>query len=144
MYGCLQSAQRTSCIKPRGSPWLSLLRSDGSWDDKAGEADPVELKLTDYYSSETVVEAARQEVSGPNKRTTFMICLLKRESWKAALFLTDKGQTAAHWRKRTTDKKERIAHSKLWVLMQKGGMKLMTVMMSENQSCRSQVHVTAF
>jgi hypothetical protein len=28
--------------------------------------------------------------------------------------------------------------------MQKGGMNLMTVMMKENQLCRSQVHVTVF
>jgi hypothetical protein len=30
------------------------------------------------------------------------------------------------------------------VLMQKGGINSMTVMMNENQLCRSQVHVTAF
>jgi hypothetical protein len=31
--------------------------------------------------------------------------------------------------------KRKIAYSELRVLMQKGGMKSMTVMMSENQSC---------
>ncbi len=35
-------AQRTSCFEPRGSPGSSPLRSDGSRDDQAGEAGPVE------------------------------------------------------------------------------------------------------
>jgi hypothetical protein len=34
--------QGTSCFKPRGSPGSSPLRSDGSRDDQAGEAGPVE------------------------------------------------------------------------------------------------------
>jgi hypothetical protein len=34
--------QGTSCFKPRGSPGLSPLRSDGSRDDQAGEAGLVE------------------------------------------------------------------------------------------------------
>jgi hypothetical protein len=58
--------------------------------------------------------------------------------------LIEKGQKAARQRKSTTDEKERIAYSRLLVSMQKEGIKSMTVMMSENQSCRSQVHVTAF
>jgi hypothetical protein len=58
--------------------------------------------------------------------------------------LTEKGQKAAHQRKSITDKEEKIAYSRLRVLMQKGGIMSMTVMMSDNQSCRSQVHVTAF
>ncbi len=34
--------QGTFCFKPRGSPGSSPLRSDGSRDDQAGEAGPVE------------------------------------------------------------------------------------------------------
>ena len=34
--------QGTSCFKPRGSPGSSPLRSDGSRNDQAGEAGPVE------------------------------------------------------------------------------------------------------
>ncbi len=58
-----------------------------------GEAGPVEQKLSggqesqtkakglsDYHSSETVVEAARQGASGPNKRATLTTYLLKRET----------------------------------------------------------------
>jgi hypothetical protein len=58
--------------------------------------------------------------------------------------LEKKGQKAALQRKSTMEKKERITYSRLRVLMQKGGMKTMTVMMSENPLCRSQVQVTAF
>jgi hypothetical protein len=42
IYGFLLSAQGTSCFKPSGSPGSSPLRSDGSCDDQAGEAVPVE------------------------------------------------------------------------------------------------------
>ncbi len=42
-YGFLLCAQGTICVRPRGSPWSSPLRTDGSWDDQAGEAGPVEL-----------------------------------------------------------------------------------------------------
>jgi hypothetical protein len=42
------------------------------------------------------------------------------------------------------DKKRKITYSKLRVLMQKGRMKSMTMMMSENQSCQSQVHLMPF
>jgi hypothetical protein len=35
-------AQGTSCFKPRVSPGSSPLRSDGSRDDQAGEAGPVD------------------------------------------------------------------------------------------------------
>jgi hypothetical protein len=37
-----------------------------------------------------------------------------------------------------------IPYSKLRVSKQKGGMKSMTMMISENQSCQSQVHVKGF
>ncbi len=42
IYGFLLGTQGTSCLKPRGSPGSSPLRSDGSRDDQAGEAGPVE------------------------------------------------------------------------------------------------------
>jgi hypothetical protein len=68
--------------------------------------------LPDYNSNEKVVEAARQGASGPNKGLLSWHVYSKKESWKAALGLTIKGQKAAHQRKSTTDKKERIACSK--------------------------------
>jgi hypothetical protein len=42
IYGFLLGTQGTSCFKPRGSPGLSPHRTDGSLDDQAGEAGPVE------------------------------------------------------------------------------------------------------
>jgi hypothetical protein len=42
IYGFLLGTQGTSCFKPRGSLESSPLRSDGSRDDQAGEAGPVE------------------------------------------------------------------------------------------------------
>ncbi len=50
MYGILLSAQRTSCIKPRGLPGSSPLRSGGSRDDQAGEAGPVEQSSSEAKS----------------------------------------------------------------------------------------------
>ncbi len=48
--GILLSAQRTSCIKPRGSPGSSPLRSDGSRGDQAGEVDKVEQSSAEAKS----------------------------------------------------------------------------------------------
>ncbi len=42
IYGFLLGTQGTSHIKPRGSLGSSPLRSDGSRNDQAGEAGPVE------------------------------------------------------------------------------------------------------
>jgi hypothetical protein len=50
IYGILLSAQGTSCIKPRGSPGSSPIRSDGSRDDQAGEAGPVEQSSAENKS----------------------------------------------------------------------------------------------
>ncbi len=44
------SLLNTSCIKPRGSPGLSPLRSDGSGDDQVGEAGPVEQSSAEAKS----------------------------------------------------------------------------------------------
>jgi hypothetical protein len=46
----LLGTQGTSCFKPRGSPGSSPLRSDGSHDDQAGEAGPVEHSSTEAKS----------------------------------------------------------------------------------------------
>ncbi len=53
IYRFLLSAQGTSCIKPRGSPGSSPLRSDGSRDDQAGEAAPVEQSSPEAKSLKT-------------------------------------------------------------------------------------------
>ncbi len=53
IYGILLSTQGTSCIKPRGSPGSSPLRSDGSRDDQAGEAGPVERSSVEAKSLKT-------------------------------------------------------------------------------------------
>jgi hypothetical protein len=52
-FGILLSAQGTSCIKPRGSPGSSPLRLDGSHDDQAGEAGPVEQSSAEAKSIKT-------------------------------------------------------------------------------------------
>ncbi len=73
-----------------GSPWSSPLRSDGSQDDQAGEAGPVEqtsaksksLKLkakglSGCHSSEQQLRQPDGGASGPNKRATLTMYLLK-------------------------------------------------------------------
>jgi hypothetical protein len=80
VVGNLLRAQGTSCFKPRGSPGLSPLRSDGSRDDQAGEAGRVEQSSAEAKSLKTkgqwtvrlppqwaTTEAARQEARGPDK-----------------------------------------------------------------------------
>jgi hypothetical protein len=57
--------------------------------------------------------------------------------------LIEKGQKAAPQIKGTRNKKKNCLLS-LWVMMQIGEMKAMTMMMGENQSSQSQVHVTVF
>jgi hypothetical protein len=80
-----------------------LIDSFGSRDDQVGEAGPVEQKLTeakslktkakglsDYRSSETVVETTRQGASGPNKRATLPTYLLKNGELKRSSLLDRK------------------------------------------------------
>jgi hypothetical protein len=80
IYGFLVGTQGTSHIKPRGPLGLSPLRSDGSRNGQAGEAGPVEQCSAEVKSLKTnsqgtvrlppqwaTTEAARWEVSGPNK-----------------------------------------------------------------------------
>ncbi len=50
IYGFLLGAQGTSHIKPRGSLGSSPLRSDGSRNDQAGEAGPVEQSSAEANS----------------------------------------------------------------------------------------------
>ncbi len=50
IYGFLLGTQRTSYFKPRVSPGSNQLRSDGSRDDQAGEAGPVEHSSTEAKS----------------------------------------------------------------------------------------------
>jgi hypothetical protein len=76
IYGFQLSAQGTSCIKPRGSPGSSPLRSDGSRDDQAGEAGPVEHSSAEAKSLKTKGQgtvrlppqwATTEAARGPNK-----------------------------------------------------------------------------
>ncbi len=41
-------------------------------------------RLSDYYFNETVVEAARRGVSGPNKRATLTTSLLRKGELKSS------------------------------------------------------------
>jgi hypothetical protein len=60
----------------------------------------------------------------------------KGRAEKKQLFASLKKGKRQPARKSTTDKKERIANSRLQVTMQKGEMKsMMVMMMSENQLC---------
>jgi hypothetical protein len=63
--------------------------------------------LSDYHSSETVVEAARQEASGPNKRATLMTYLLKKGELKSSSLLDRKRAKGSLPEKSTRDEKER-------------------------------------
>jgi hypothetical protein len=66
-------------------------------------------RLSDYHSSETVVERARRGASGLNKRTTLATCLLKKRELKAALCISEKkGQKAARQRKSTMHNKKKL------------------------------------
>jgi hypothetical protein len=70
--------QGTSCIKPRGSPGSRPLRSDGSCDDQAGEAGPVEqssaeakslkLRAKGLFGCPPSGQQPRQPDSGPEAK----------------------------------------------------------------------------
>ncbi len=64
--------------------------------------------LSDYHFSETVVKAARRRPAGRIKGLLLGHIYSNRESWKAALCLTEKGQKTARQRKSTTDKKRKM------------------------------------
>jgi hypothetical protein len=80
IYGFLLATQGTSHIKPRGSLGSSPLRSDGSRNDQAGEAGPVEQCSAEAKSLKTkgqgtvrlppqwaTTETARRGPEGQNK-----------------------------------------------------------------------------
>jgi hypothetical protein len=69
--------------------------------------------------------------------------LLKRESWKAALSLTEEREKRQPTREDTTNKKKLLTLAPGDVYRWEK-LKSMKMMMSENQSSQSQVHVTAF
>jgi hypothetical protein len=92
---------------------LEMIRR-GVWSGRAGaQRRPRVSKLrakglSEYYSSETVVEAARHGASEPNKKATLMTCLLKKGELKSSSLLDRKGQKATRHRKSTTDKKKEL------------------------------------
>jgi hypothetical protein len=124
IYGSLLNTQRTSCSKPKGSPWSSPLRSDGSQDDQAGEAGPVELKLSGGQESQTKGQetvylplqwdSSRGSQMGGGGPVGWIKGLLsrhvhsKKESWKASLSLTRKGYKAARQNKAPWIKKKEL------------------------------------
>jgi hypothetical protein len=73
---------------------------------------------------------------GRIKKTALMEYLLKKRE------LTEKGQKAALQKKIPLVRKSYSLY--LWVRLQKGVMVSVKMMMSENQSSQSQVHVTVF
>jgi hypothetical protein len=120
MYGVQLSALGTSCIKPRGSPGLSPLRSDGSRDDQAGEAGPVEqisaeakslkLKAKGLSSCHPSGQQSRQPDGGPegqNKELLSWQFTKKKQSLKQLWLEALEGQKAARQRKHDDWKKER-------------------------------------
>ncbi len=68
-------------VKPTEIRWFSRPSGGGGWSHRAvAQCRPRVLKgLSDCYSNETAVEAARWEASGPNKRATLTRYLLKKE-----------------------------------------------------------------
>jgi hypothetical protein len=77
------------------------------------------------------VKAVRREASGPNKRSTLMKHLVKRESWTTALRLTEQREKGSLKARNTTDKKELLilapGDACRWEML-----KLMKMMMGEN------------
>jgi hypothetical protein len=139
--------QRTFCFKPRGSPGSSPLRSDGSHDDQAGEAGPVEHKSTEAKNLK--LEAKRlsgchpsgQQPRQPDGKARGQVKdyshnnLQNNTELKAALTRSTVRQKA---------KKERRLLYALILKLQKGIVSgLMKSVMSENQNSQSQVHATA-
>jgi hypothetical protein len=146
----LQEAKGIIFIKSTQIRWFSRWSGGGGWSGRAeAQRRPRVSKLrakglADYHSSETVVEAPRLGARGQNKRATFTTYLLKKGELESSSLLDRKRAKGSLPEKKHHRWKRKITYSKVRVLIQKGGMKSMTVMMTENQSCWSQVHVTAF
>jgi hypothetical protein len=104
-------AQGTSCFKPRGSPGSSPLISDGSHDDQAGEAGPVEqssaeaknlkLRAKGLSGCHPSGQQPRQPDERPEgqKKNYSHDNLLKETELKVALTGSTVGQKAARQRK---------------------------------------------
>jgi hypothetical protein len=86
----------------------------------------------------------RQPDGGPNKRATLIKYLLKKESLKTALSLTEKGQEAARQMKSAPHKKGKTAYFNSRGRCRWEKIKTKRMMMSENQSSQLLVHVMAF
>ncbi len=76
--------------------WFSRRSGRGGWYNRAeAQWRPRVSKLrakglSDYHSSETVVEAARRGTSGPYERATLTTCLLKKGELKSSSLLDRK------------------------------------------------------
>jgi hypothetical protein len=151
IFGFLLSAQRTSYSKPRGSPWSSPLRSNGSRDDQAGEAGLVEQSSVEAESLKAkgqgtvwlplTAEAARQGAIGLLSRHIHW----KKRELKAALHWSTKRAKGSPPKKKHYGLKRKNAYSRLQkLLLQKVRVKSMWMWMNENQGCWPQVNVTAF
>jgi hypothetical protein len=109
----------TSCSKPRGFilvestqiRWFSRWSGWVGWSSRAvAQQRPWVSKLglkglSDYHSNETAVEA---DCGGPVGQINGLLSwhvYSKKESWKTALNLTEKGQNAVRKMKSTTGKK---------------------------------------
>jgi hypothetical protein len=87
IFGILSAQGTRDCFKPKGSPGSSPLRSDGSRNDQAGEAGPVEQSSAEAKSLKTegqgtvwlppqgaTTEAARREARGQIKNHSHYNC----------------------------------------------------------------------
>ncbi len=89
----LQQAKGIILIESTQIRWFLRWSSGGSWSGRAeAQRRPRVSKLrakglSDYHSSETIVEAARQGASGLNKRATLTTCLPKKGELKSSSLL---------------------------------------------------------
>ncbi len=136
IYGFLLGTQGTYCFKPRGSPGSSPLRSDGSRDDQAGEAGPVEhssagakslkLRATGLSGCHPSGQQPRQldrGARGPNKE------LLSRQLTEGKQSLKQLGLEAM-----IVKKERHLLYAPIFKLQKGMVLGLMKSMMNENQS----------
>ncbi len=95
---------------------IESLRSDGS----RGVSKLRAKELSDYHSSEAVVEAARRGASEPNKRTTLMKYLLRTGEMKSTLCLTEKRVKGQKAREKAQRIRIKNAYSKPWGVVAEG------------------------
>ncbi len=128
--------------------WFSRWSCGGGWSgrvivERRPRVSKLGLKgLSGYYSNEIAVAAARWEASRPNKRATLMEFLLKMRELDHSSKSNCTGQKAGRQRKiplvRKTCSLNLRARCRRELIMS------VMMMMSENQSSKSQVHVTVF